>query len=895
MKRGIAAFTALIVLMASNLTSVFADTKEELFATDIIYLKDSEYALAEQNFTMIDLREYATKGYEDEVAADDKGGWTDEGQNDFRDFKEKGKTYFKNIPFDLIDPNENNGKSAVVLRGAGKTNFVPYSIDIPVNNTAAGIYFLHCAGINYGTGDKKGTYTIVYEDGSKATTEILENVNIHNFWGSGDYATYQTAWKTARAVDGQEISAGIYAMSNPYPEKKIASLHLETVDAGERSWIMVLGITLTDQGPYLPDLGIVDINNPSTGSWMKSEESVQIMRNTALDNSSLNEKPAGKHGALKADKDNFVFEDGTNIRFWGVNISYSNSWNEKAESFAEDISNLGFNIARIKVPDVEKLSDSDADAIYKMIHNLKINGVYTYLSFESDCEISSAFDNENIKNRKKALEQFMCKKNQYSGISPAEDNAVVMIELLSNNGLFYCYPSVTSDMSTELTESFNSFLKNKYKSTNALKNAWSEDGKSGLYDDEKIEKANIQLDKFWRFSPIYTKNRALDIRKFLLNKSVEYYNDMKECLSGFGYKGLVTCNSNPVYDNAYMDAYMNSKTDFVARNAMHIYSRNGDSLNDPVWVKNIDSMLSDGSLGIMSELAADKHKDKPYIVSEWNSGCIGLNYSEVFPIMAVIAGKQNWNPIAYSYITDEYSDENVLTGLYDIYNNPVSKSVLIGAARLFFSTPKAAEKNSVVSENGALMRENAEQGEFYKYALSYSVGNKDTDFDKHSETLVYADKLLKIDTAKKEFYALSDKAEAYTGYNYDQTIKLNSATLKTQNLYATLILSTLQGEKLSTADNMLLTAAASIRNKGYSFTNNFINSPGRSPALLQPVMGSVELNINGDFDVYALSENGERKAKLDTYRNQYGHTVFVINNYSLLNDERSVNFEIIRR
>ena len=895
MRRGIAAFTALIVFATSSITSVFADAKEELFATDIIYLKDSEYSLAEQNFTTIDLREYATRGYADETAADDKGGWTDEGQNDFRDFTDKGRTYFKNIPFDLIDPNENNGKSAVVLRGAGKTNFVPYSVDIPINNTAVGIYFLHCAGINYGTGDKKGTYTIVYEDGSKATTEILENINIHNFWGSGDYATYQTAWKKLRAVDGQEISAGIFAMSNPYPEKKIASLHLETIDAGERSWIMVLGITLTDSGPYLPDIGIVDINNPSTGSWIKSEGNSSIAEGTATDNSKLNEKPAGTHGALKADKDNLVFEDGTRIRFWGTNISYNDSWKDKAEYFAKDISNLGFNIARIKVPDVEKLSEEDADAIYNMIYQLKLNGVYTYLSFENDGEISSAFNSENVRKRKEALKRFMGTVNKYSGMSLAEDSAVAMVELISNNGLFYCYPTVTSDMSEELQESFNVFLEKKYKNSRNLQSTWDESGKSGLYDYERIENRSVQLDKFWRFSPIYTQSRALDIRRFLLDKSIEYYNEIKDSLHNSGYKGLVTCNSNPAYDNAHMDAYMNSKTDFVARNAIHIYSKNGDSLNTPVWVRNIDSMLSDGNLGIMSGLAAGKYTDKPYIVSEWNSGCIGLNYSEAYPIMAVTAGRQNWNPIVYSYMTDEYTDENILTGLYDIYNNHISKSVLIGSARLFFATGKASEKNITLSESNVLLNDNADFGEFYKYALSYSVGTKDTNAAQHSQTLIYKDKALKIDTSKKEFYALSDKAEAYTGYNSEQEIKLNSVSFKTKNLYTTLILSAANGENLSTASNMLLTAAASVRNKGYSFTNNYINSPGRSPVLIQPVMGSVEIKIKGNFDVYALSDSGERKAKLTAYKNKYGNTVFTINNYSLLNDERSVNFEIVRR
>ena len=32
------------------------------------------------------------------------------------------------------------------------------------------------------------------------------------------------------------------------------------------------------------------------------------------------EKPAGKHGFLRAEGEQFVFEDGTAVRFWGTTI-----------------------------------------------------------------------------------------------------------------------------------------------------------------------------------------------------------------------------------------------------------------------------------------------------------------------------------------------------------------------------------------------------------------------------------------------------------------------------------------------------------------------------------------------------------------------------------------------
>src|SRR5206468_12080683 len=34
------------------------------------------------------------------------------------------------------------------------------------------------------------------------------------------------------------------------------------------------------------------------------------------------DKPAGKHGGVRMKADQFVFEDGTPVKFWGTNLSY---------------------------------------------------------------------------------------------------------------------------------------------------------------------------------------------------------------------------------------------------------------------------------------------------------------------------------------------------------------------------------------------------------------------------------------------------------------------------------------------------------------------------------------------------------------------------------------------
>jgi hypothetical protein len=61
-----------------------------------------------------------------------------------------------------------------------------------------------------------------------------------------------------------------------------------------------------------------------------------------------NEKPAGKHGFLKADKDRFVFEDQTEVRFWGTNFNGGANFPEfeYAEKIAKRLSKIGINLVR---------------------------------------------------------------------------------------------------------------------------------------------------------------------------------------------------------------------------------------------------------------------------------------------------------------------------------------------------------------------------------------------------------------------------------------------------------------------------------------------------------------------------------------------------------------------
>src|SRR5207249_3729901 len=62
------------------------------------------------------------------------------------------------------------------------------------------------------------------------------------------------------------------------------------------------------------------------------------------------EKPAGKRGFLKTQKDKLVFEDGAVARFWGTNLTAYTLFGTSKEGVkqqARRLSELGFNLVRL--------------------------------------------------------------------------------------------------------------------------------------------------------------------------------------------------------------------------------------------------------------------------------------------------------------------------------------------------------------------------------------------------------------------------------------------------------------------------------------------------------------------------------------------------------------------
>jgi hypothetical protein len=189
------------------------------------------------------------------------------------------------------------------------------------------------------------------------------------------------------------------------------------------------------------------------------------------------ERPAGRHGFLKADGDRFVFEDGTRARFWGGNLAGPALFSTPRENIprqAHRIAQLGYNLMRIVQVDADwvkpnifgrdyrdtrRLDPTALDAIDLWIKCLKDEGVYVWLDMcylrplkpgdgisrgwaEIQRSHSHVFGfsyfNQDVLNLMKEFQrEYLSHVNRYTHLAYKDDPAVAGILITNENDLTF--------------------------------------------------------------------------------------------------------------------------------------------------------------------------------------------------------------------------------------------------------------------------------------------------------------------------------------------------------------------------------------------------------------------------------------------------------------------------
>ena len=175
--------------------------------------------LDDKDALCIDLKKVVNRGFKDELSGDRKGGWSDFGSSS--DFKEipTGKTRLQgSIPFKIIDPAKNKGKSCIVLKGKVRPYFPQKVTGIPVNALLNNLYVLHTS--MYTDDGPAVKYILHYVDGQTKEFVATGKREIPDWWHPKN--------RSNAIVVFQKNKRGLYLTDfvNPLPKVKIKSMDI---------------------------------------------------------------------------------------------------------------------------------------------------------------------------------------------------------------------------------------------------------------------------------------------------------------------------------------------------------------------------------------------------------------------------------------------------------------------------------------------------------------------------------------------------------------------------------------------------------------------------------------------------------------------------------------------
>jgi hypothetical protein len=392
------------------------------------------------------------------------------------------------------------------------------------------------------------------------------------------------------------------------------------------------------------------------------------------------DKPAGKRGGVRMAGDRLQFEDGTPVKFWGVNLSYGGGCapeKKAAEFTAARYAKYGVNGVRLHkfsypknkmgigdLDDATKMTPDGLDRLDYFAAQLKKSGVYfgwshTYGFYPCPGNRARlvAYDEieKNLKgntygfiNFAEDVQDLMIEmvvnllkhRNPHTGLAYAEEPALSFIELQNEDDIFF-YTSENAFKACPtyqklFTERFSDWLKAKYGSEDGLKKAWGD----ALGAGESLAARNlVPQTNPWFFGDDHlpgqkggARQRLLDAAQHFHELQNKFYGRFAKAIRDAGYKGPL-CGS-PWQAPSMVPHYYNLRSDYlVGYIDRHNYSGGG----------LFDSMLAKPGSGYFST-GLQQVADRPFGFSEWITVYPSLYSAEGPAIIAAYGmGLQGWD------------------------------------------------------------------------------------------------------------------------------------------------------------------------------------------------------------------------------------------------------------
>lgn len=404
-------------------------------------------------------------------------------------------------------------------------------------------------------------------------------------------------------------------------------------------------------------------------------------------------KPAGRHGAVHADKAQLVFADGTRARFWGTNIAaYAlfGTPHDDVPAQARRLAALGYNLVRLhhmdspwvgdnifghyaKLSDTQVLDDSAVERLDWWIKCLKEEGIYVWLDLhvqrmlkqgdriDDFDEIRKGKDIADLKGYnyvnpsiEKAMlrfdGQYLTHRNAYTGVAYKDEPAVVGLLLTNENDLTQHYG--------------NALLPDKKV---PLHNKRYMDAAAAFARDN-----DLPVDQVWHsWEPGPS-------RLFLNDLEHRFDQRMIDGVRRIGAAAPIATTSSWGNDT------LSSLPALTTGNLIdvHTYGRYGTLEKNPLLFPNLVDWV--GSAHVVGY---------PLSVSEWNDEPFPTQDRHVLPLyVAATASHQGWDALMQFAYTQEPPNRNTPSNWHS-YNDP-SLMAMLPAAALLYRERHVAEATS---------------------------------------------------------------------------------------------------------------------------------------------------------------------------------------------------------
>ena len=486
---------------------------------------------------------------------------------------------------------------------------------------------------------------------------------------------------------------------------------------------------------------------PFSMKWENSKDS-------KLNLSFLNEKPAGKNGFISIKDGHFVKPTGERFKIWGVNLTGGACFPEKKDAplVAAYLARLGINCVRLHYMDAtlshiysnwkpeqmlfdnsknttRELFPESLDKLDFLISELKKVGIYSDInlnvgrffkledgvnSFEN-LGLSKAvtlFDDRIIDLQKEFAKQLLTHINPYTGNAYTNEPAVALVEIVNENSLVEAWISgrllgnytkpgaagwhdIPPYYGNELTEKYNAWLKKNISASDITQI----EQECGVKSGEVIP----------RLKPVEFKNasklRFYTEAKFIVSTERAFYSGMYNYLKkDLKVKAPLIGNSDSDHKKSPYALLSNLALLDVVDS--HVYWQHPNPVKDKITGKSYSAvdntaMVNDPEHSTVVELSRSAVEGKPFTVSEYNHPSPNEYACEGFPIISAYGSMQDWDGIfgyTFEHVSADFWNTNYAlanSGAFDMGMDPIRMSTFAASGILFLRNDITASKSSV--------------------------------------------------------------------------------------------------------------------------------------------------------------------------------------------------------